>query len=287
MKSVLLHPSISNNINNNYDKKHNNNNYNNDNGNNNNLNNENCDWPRCSCMKCIIRRERSQRKGNYQFSSMGTIYMNDFEEKKTVVSPNFLNRSIRNNFEESYNKHLPNSLMSTMKFDFKQPFKVKPDNDIYVKNKINPFPFCGRSSYKATYGNYGSASNGNEPKENLPFIKVPFRGKSNYEDDYKEYKEDIYSNRDGNMKINCSLEFKGYMSPQSLNKEQYKPADFSKKYYFSEKRFSKNIQEKGSILAAKYHDADSSSYNNFFKKKIINCKLGNFLNNKGVGYMQL
>jgi len=279
MKSVLLDRSISNNINNNYNNIYNNN------INNQNLNNENCDLPRCSCMKCIIRRERSQRRGNYQFSSMGTIYRNDFEEKKTVIAPNFYNRSITNNFEGSYKKHLSNGLMSTMKFDFK-PFKVKIDDDNYVKNKMNPYPFWGRSSYKATYGIYGSASNGNEPKENLPFIKVPFRGKSNYEDDYKKYKEDIYSNRDPNLKIDCSLEFKGYMSPQSLTKEQYRPADFSKKYYFSPKRI-KNVQEKGSIVAAKYHDLESSSYDNFFNKKIDNCKLGNYLHNKGVGYMQL
>jgi hypothetical protein len=249
--------------------------------------NENSEWPKCSCMKCIIRRERTQRKGNYQFSSMGTNYMNEYEEKKMISSPKYFNRSNRNCFDGTYKKHLSSGLMSTMKFDFK-PYKVKLDEDNSEKFKLNSFPFWGNSSYRSTFMNYGSASNGNDPKEKLPFIKIPFRGKSNYLDNFKKYENDVYSNRDSSLPINCSLGFKGYMSPQSVKMEQFQPADFVKQdYYFSPKRSFKATREKATIIPAKYHDADSTTYENFFNEKNNNCQLENFLHSKGAGFMQL
>jgi len=238
-------------------------------------------------MKCIIRRERTQRKGNYQFSSMGTNYMNEYEEKKMISSPKYFNRSNRNCFDGTYKKHLSSGLMSTMKFDFK-PYKVKLDEDNSEKFKLNSFPFWGNSSYRSTFMNYGSASNGNDPKEKLPFIKIPFRGKSNYLDNFKKYENDVYSNRDSSLPINCSLGFKGYMSPQSVKMEQFQPADFVKQdYYFSPKRSFKATREKATIIPAKYHDADSTTYENFFNEKNNNCQLENFLHSKGAGFMQL
>ena len=242
---------------------------------------EDC-YPSCSCTKCVIRRERTQRKGNYQFSSMGSNYMQEFEEKQIASSPKYFNRSNRNNFDGTYKTHLSSGLMSTMKFDFK-PYKVKLDEDNSEKHKLNSFPFWGKSSYNTNFANYGSASNGNDPLEKLPFIKIPFRGKSNYYDNYKTYKEDVYSNRESNKKINCSLGFKGFMSPESVKSEQFKPADFSQKHYFSPERSYKATREKAMIIPAKYHDANSTTYENFFNNKSRNCKLETYLNNKGVG----
>lgn len=246
--------------------------------------NDKCDLPTCTCMKCIIRRERSQRKGNYKFSSMGTIYMNEFDEKIPISSPKYFNRSNRNGFDGIYKTHLSSCLTSTMKFDFK-PFKVKLEEDNSQKMMINSFPFMGNSSYKSNFANYGSASNGNEPNQKLPFIKVPFRGNSNYLEDFKKYREDVYRNRNKNLAIESTLGFKGIMSPQSLKKEQFQPADFSQGHYFSPERSYKYQREKATIIPAKYHEADST-YENFFDDKTKRCKLQNFLKNKGSSFLQ-
>ena len=246
---------------------------------------KNCDYPNCTCMKCVIRRERSQRKGNYQFSSAGTQYMNEYEEKKYISSPKYFNRSNRNCFDGTYKKHLSSGLMSTMKFDFK-PFKVKLDEDNSNKHNLKSFPFWGKSSYDTNFANYGSASNGNDPKKDLPFIKIPFRGGSNYGDNFQKHKDD-YSDRDSNLKINCSLGFKGYMNPESHKSEQFKPADFTQQHYFSPERSYKATREKATIIPAKYHDADSTSYENFFNEKNKHCKLDSFLHSKGKRFMQL
>lgn len=245
------------------------------------------DYPICSCMKCIIRRERSQRKGNYQFSSLGTNYMKEFKEKKMITSPKYFNRSNRNCFDGTFKQHLSSGLMSTMKFDFK-PFKVKLDEDNSNKRNLKSFPFWGNSSYNSTYANYGSASNGNDPKQNLPFIKIPFRGNSNYIENFKKYKDDVYSNRDPSLPINCSLGFKGFMSPQSVKSEQFPPADFNTQgHYFSPERTYKAVKEKSNIIPAKYHNADSTTYENFFNDKNKNCELESYLQTKGMGFMKL
>lgn len=248
---------------------------------------ENCDLPDCTCMKCVIRRERSQRRGNYQFSSMGTNYMSNYSEKEVVASPKYFNRSNRNNFDGSYKKHLTSGLMSTMKFDFK-PFKVKLDEDNSDKTNLKSFPFFGNSSYKTNFAGYGSPSNGNDPKEDLPYIKIPFRGKSNYLENFKKYKENVYSNRDPNKAIKCSLGFKAFMSPDNTNKKQrFKDFDFKKEIYCPPQKSYKATREKATIIPAKYLDADSTTYENFYNGDNKNCKLESFLHNKGVGFLQL
>ena len=249
------------------------------------LGSEKCELPNCTCMKCVIRRERSERKGNYQFSSMGTTNMNEFGEKNPVSSPKYFNRSNRNSFDGTFKQHLSSGLMSTMKYDFK-PFKVKLDEDNSENRKLKSFPFWGKSSYNSTYANYGSASNGNDPKEKLPFIKVPFRGNSNYIENFKQYKDDVYKNRDPNLAIDCSLAFKGFMSPESVKAEQYRPSDFTQVHYFSPEQSWKRQREKATIVPANYHEADST-YENFYSDKRNECPLKSFLHTKGESFVQL
>ncbi len=146
--------------------------------------------PLCTCGKCIIRRQRNPRQNLYCYKNLTSTYLNDYVRTSTGEAPKYLNRSKRNCFDRSYKEHLPAELMSTMKFDYK-PFKIKLDSNKDDFKKIENLPFYGRTSYNFFFPNYGSASNGNQPKQKVPRIIVPFKGNSNYLENYKKLRTHV------------------------------------------------------------------------------------------------
>lgn len=244
--------------------------------------------PLCSCGKCIIRRQRNPQHNLYSYSkNMGSTYLQDYESKEQTFSPKYLNRSIRNCFEGSYREHLPAGLMSTMKFDFK-PFRIKLEESKAESKLLDSFPFWGKSTYNTFFPSYGSASNGNNAKEKLPRILVPFRGNSNYLENYKKYESEIYRNRDPTMMQTGSLNFKGFMSPETTLRDNFRPIDLKQKHYFSSEKPLKCEKEKTKIIPANYPNGDfKSTYENFYSSSKQDCELARYLTKKGLKTLEL
>jgi len=239
--------------------------------------------PLCSCGKCIIRRQRYPQHNLYSYSkNMGSSYLKDYDLKDKTSSPKYLNRSIRNCFNGSYREHLPAGLMSTMKFDFK-PYRIKLEESKAESKHLESFPFLGRSSYNTFFPSYGSASNGNNPKEKLPNIFVPFRGNSNYLENYKKYESELYKNRDPTLTQVGSLNFKGFMSPESTGRDKFRPIDLNQPHYFSSERPKKCEKERAKIIPANYPNGDQkSTYENFYSPSKQECELAVYLTKKGL-----
>jgi len=248
------------------------------------INGEKVTVPLCSCGKCLIRRQRNPQHNLYSYSkNIASTYLNDYNQKGKTSSPKYLNRSKRNCFEGSYRENLPAGFMSTMKFDFK-PFKVKLEGSKAENRLLNSIPFLGRSSYNTFFPSYGSASNGNILKAKLPRIAVPLRGNSNYLENYKKYESEIYKNRDPTLLQTSSLNFKGFMSPETTLSENFQRIDLKQSHYFSSEKPRKFEKERTKIIPANYPNGDDikSTYDKFFSTSKQNCELAIYLTKKGL-----
>lgn len=244
--------------------------------------------PLCSCGRCIVKRERTTLNPLFPYNKkLGSTYLKDYDQKESLLSPKYFNRSKRNCFDGSYKEHLPAGLMSRMKYDFK-PFKiVLEENKSPVKN-LESIPFWGKSSYNSFFPNYGSPTNGNTEKVILPRIAVPLRGKSNYLDNYKRYEDEVYKNRDPMIVQKASINFKGQLSPDTTLRDTYKPFDYSQKHYFSPDKVKKAEKEKTALIPANYsNDNFKSTYENFFSEKPKSCELATYLKVRGLKNLEL
>ena len=255
------------------------------------LNGEKLTVPFCSCGKCIIRRNRNgNRATKYPYNkNLMSTYNKSHDLKGNGLSAQYFNRSIRNGFEGSYKEHLTAGLMSTMKFDFK-PFLIKLDPSRFESQNLEQIPFFGKSTYSSNFPSWGGASSGNGPKEKLPIINIPFRGNSNYLENYKKFDDDNYKYLSPNYKLGSSLEFKGKILNDSNGKESYKPFEKEKTYYLSLERPKKADKEKAVIIPADYPKSGNfnSTYGVNFRNNLDpNCELAQFLKKSGLNNLEL
>ena len=244
------------------------------------INGEKKTVPLCTCGKCIIRRNRDgNRNSKYPYNrKMGTTYGGDFVKKGKGLSATFLNRSVRNGFDGKYKEHLTSGLMSTMKFDFK-PYLVKNNpnqGDGFDKDQS---PFMGRSTYGSNFPSWGGASSGNGPKEKLPFIEVPFRGGSNYSDNYKNFDPQ----NTGILRQGSSLGFNGKKLNDSNARESYQGLETP----FSMEKPKKTDKEKAVIIPADYPKEFGSTYGNSYGGYDSNCDLAVYLKKSGMKNLEL
>ena len=247
------------------------------------INGEKLTLPLCSCGKCIIRRNRDgNRNSKYPYNrNMGSTYTNAFQKKGKGLSAPYFNRSIRNGFDGKYKEHLTSGLMSTMKFDFK-PFLIKLDPNRGDNIDLENTPFYGRSTYGFNFPSWGAASSGNGPKDKLPLISVPFRGDSNYLENYKPFDEDGYKNSP-QFKQYASIAFRGRILNDSNNMESYQ----GRNNPFSMEKPKKYNKEKGIIIPADYPKEFGSTYGGSFGEFNNNCELANYLKKSGMKNLEL
>lgn len=232
--------------------------------------------PLCSCGKCIIRRTREKLKGNYSYNEkMSSTYDDYHDEKGLGNSAKYFNRSKRANFDVSHKEHLPSLLISTMKFDFK-PYKVKLDADKKDMVKINTMPFFGNSTYSSFFPNW-NCSQQNIPKDELPYLKIPFRANSTYGDNFYKKRAQIPKFKPIN-----NLQFKGkfYGQPD----EKFK--DFDKNAYLTDAA-NKSLNEKSKIIPADYPKKFDSTYRSEFNEGDNDCNLRKFLKESGMKNLEL
>jgi hypothetical protein len=232
--------------------------------------------PLCSCGYCIIRRDREgNRNTKYPYNrSMATTYTNSFQKKSNGVSAPYFNRSVRNAFDGKYKEHLTSGLLSTMKFDFR-PFMIKLDSCKNDGNYIENTPFFGRSTYGCNFPSWGGATCGNGLPPKLPLIPVPFRGNSNYAEQYKPFGEVKLSSPE--KRPTCSLEFRGRILNDSNSKESYQ----IRSNPFSAEKPKRYDKERTFNLQADYPKDFNTTYGGSFGNVHNKCELANYLKRSG------
>ena len=245
------------------------------------INGEQMIVPLCSCGKCILRRNRDgNRSSKYPYNrNLGSTYTNSFQKKGKGNSAPYFNRSVRNGFDGKYKEHLTSGLMSTMKFDFK-PYLIKLDPNRGDNLDLESTPFYGRSTYDSNFPSWGGASSGSGPKPKLPLIPVPFRGGSNYTDNYRPYDEHKNSPE---LTQFSSLGFNGKILNNSNGRESYKPVDKP----FNMENQKKYDKERAVILPADYPKEFGSTYGDSFGNFKSDCELANFLKKSGMKNLEL
>jgi len=245
--------------------------------------------PLCTCGKCIVKRIRKDNFESFPYNkNLSSAYTSDFDWKNNRQVPKFYNRSKYSGFEGSYKEHLPTGLMSTMKFDFK-PFKVKMEDKQVEEHKILSVPFFGRTTYSTNYPSWGAASVGSRDRVELPEIKVPLRGNSNYSENYIKYDKDFYKKRD-QLLSKSTLEFYGKFNPDTTFKTSFKPVDFNQPHYFNRERMTKTkVEGKSSLIPAEFPKSNfeslySQSYVDFKDKR---CALSEYMKRKGIKSLEI
>jgi hypothetical protein len=221
--------------------------------------------------------------------NLASTYSGDFDLKDIKRSPDIYLRSKHSGFDGLYKEHLPTGLISTMKFDFK-PFKVKMEDKQQEDFKIMSVPFFGRTTNQANYANWGDISVGNREKVELPEIKVPCRGNSNYLENYINHDPDRYINRVPMNFSKGTLKFYGKLNPETTFNTSFKPVDLNQPHYFNRKRITKTMVEgKSSLEPAKFPNSNieslyAESYIDFKDKM---CQLAEHLRKTGIKCLEI
>lgn len=144
--------------------------------------------PQCTCGKCIKRRRFLRKEPELPYVNLSTTYVDHYPPKQRIPDPGYYNRSQHNSHEGEYKPHLPNGFQSTMKGSY-IPHKVevhKPKKEPYI---IYSDPFSSRTTNGQTYIDFGAPEKlpRNDDDEGIPEIKVPFRGETNYNENYIKY----------------------------------------------------------------------------------------------------
>jgi len=234
---------------------------------------ESCEVPYCSCKKCI---DRSLSKGiftNFPYNpSISSAYGGDFDWKTNQNSPNIYNRSKHTGFEGAYRENLPTSLISTMKFDYR-PFRVNLEEKEKEQQEVFSVPFIGRSTYQTRFPRWGDTMVTAKEKANIPEIKVPLGGDSNYKEKFINYPTNFYKKRDILNTKHSSLNFFGKINPETSYGSSYKPINFNQPHYFQKQKYTKYTAEGKSVLEpAKFPKSNfqslySQSFQDFSNKK--------------------
>jgi hypothetical protein len=233
--------------------------------------------PLCSCGKCLIRRDREgNRNTKYPYNrSMETTYTNSFQKKTNGISAAYFNRSVRNAFDGKYKEHLTSGLLSTMKFDFR-PFMVKLDPCKNEEYNLENKPFYGRSTYDCNFPSWGISTCGHGPNSKLPLIQVPFRGNSNYAEQYRHYGYDYKASPEIKIK-SSTLEFRGKILNESNAKESYQ----ARSNPFSMEKPKRYDNQRNFNLQADYPKEFNTTYGGSFGNVSSRCELANYLKKSG------
>lgn len=245
--------------------------------------------PICVCGKCIVKRMRNDVLQKFPYGkNLGSTYNLEFDWKSNQKNPDFYNRSKHSGFEGVHREHLPTGLMSTMKFDYK-PFKVKSEEKKQQEHKVFSVPFFGRTTNNIMYPSWGTSSSSNNDKTDLPQIKVPFRGNSNYTENYMKHDPMFYKKRD-QIVPKATLDFYGRFNPDTTFNTSFRKVDFNQPHYFNHERITKTIVEgKSSFVHANFPKSNfeslySQAYVDYNDKK---CPLADYLNKNGHKYLEI
>ena len=243
--------------------------------------------PQCSCGKCIVRRLRKDFFTSIPYSrNLGSTYTIDYPWKSRIKDPGYYNRSMHTGFDNSYKEHLPNGMLSEMKAQYtpKQPDafnNFRYSTEVYIK------PFIGRSMNEVMFPNWGAVTSTRKEDVKLPEINVPFRGSSNYVDNYVKYPDKHYASRDPLNFAKATLKFYGNIKPDTTYKTSYKPIDYNQSHYFS-----KDKEENPNLKSIAFVNPEEMGINTTYKEHYIKyeddtCKLRKYLNSIGMKYLVL
>lgn len=251
--------------------------------------------PKCTCGKCLVKRLRKEHFLSYPYSkNLGTTYSGDYT-KKPAMKPNwkddFYNKSKQNGFDGCYREHIPTSLISTQKMDFR-PFTVKAKEFEPKRQVIHGGPFFGNTTYNNFYKNWGPFSDRKAPIEKLPDIKVPFRGNTNYRENYIKYPKDNYDSKDTLIYPKSTLEFYGKLNPDTTYGCDYLPIDFNQPHYFNKDQFLNKAKfENSSFVPAEF---PPSNFESLYKTDYVDrfkddgmCELRKWLNARGKAVLEI
>jgi hypothetical protein len=242
--------------------------------------------PQCTCGKCIVRRLRKDWFTSLPYSkNLGTTYTIDYPWKTRIKDPGYYNRSMHNGFENSFKEHLPNGMLSEMKAQYTPK---KTDESIYnkVPTEIYSTPFIGRSTYEVKYPNWGAISAGHKGENvKLPDINVPFRGNSNYTENYVKFPEQYYASREPLNFAKATLKFYGNIKPDTTYRTSYKPVDFNQPHYFPKEKDENPNLKSIAFLNPETGNLDTTYREHYIKYEDGICKLRKYLNSIGMRYL--
>lgn len=253
--------------------------------------------PRCTCGKCIVRRLRKEHFLSYPYNKgLKSCYKNDYTPhplSRSLNDPKLnYNKAKGSGFDGVYKDHIPTSLLSTHKMDYK-PFKVDYEEPQPQKHEIEKAPFFGNSTYRTYYNGWGSTLEDKLPLEKLPEIKIPLRGKSNYKESYPKWPTENYLPNNLQIIPKSNLEFFGKINPETTYGNNFQPVDFNQPHYFNkDDRKNKQNSEKTNFVPAEFPPSNfESTYANStgaYPKDLDEiCKLRQFLNRKGMKYLEI
>lgn len=194
---------------------------------------ENClDIPLCTCGKCIVKRNKKDHFVSLPYSSkLASIYQNDFNWKNPRVFKTDYLKANHSAMENSLRKNIPGCLVTTNKIAYK-PFKVSLEGIQPKTHKVENIPFYGSTTYENTHINFGSTrlAKGIELEPNN--VKVNFRGKSMYTQDYRPHDKEDYMKKDTYIYYKPTLKFVGEVSGETDYNQNFLPVDLKQPEYF-------------------------------------------------------
>lgn len=243
--------------------------------------------PPCTCGKCIVRRLRKDFFTSFPYNkNLGSTYTIDYPWKTKIKDPGYYNRSMHTGFENQFKEHLPNGLISEMKSKY-LPYKVDLDHLKKDPAKIYSIPFIGRSTNEVMFPNWGAITSEKKEEVKLPDINVPFRGKSNYSENYVKYPDNFYAGREPLNFAKATLKFYGNIKPDTTYRTSYRPVDFNQPHYFpTEKDVNPNLKS----FAFLPPDFPPDNFDTSYRTSYVNyedkmCKLRQYLNARGLRYL--
>jgi hypothetical protein len=234
--------------------------------------------PQCTCGKCIVRRLRKNEDPSIPYNKdLQSIYTSDYPAKRPIKDKGFLNKAKLTGFDNQYKETLPGGLVSTMKGDY-VPYDVKLDNPKKTQYDIYTGPFTGPTTNEVNYLNWGST--GSEPIKSTTFpdIKIPLRGKSNYNENYIKYPTGSYKPRDP-IKSTDSQKPHGKLADDTTYNTDYIPHDSRNEKF-------KPLQNTNFITADNPPDNFDTTYRiNYIDYDDKMCRLRKYLNARGMRYL--
>ena len=243
--------------------------------------------PQCTCGKCIVRRLRKDFFTSFPYSKdLGSTYTIDYPWKTRIKDPGYYNRSMHTGFENSYKEHLPNGMISEMKSKY-LPYKIDLDHLKKDPAQIYSIPFIGRSTNEVMFPNWGSITSEKKEEVKLPDINVPFRGNSNYLENYVKYPDKFYQGREPLNFAKATLKFYGNIKPDTTYRTSYKPVDFNQPHYFPK---DKDVNPNLKSFAFMPADFPPDNFDTTYRRAYVDyedkmCKLRQYLNARGMRYL--
>ena len=238
--------------------------------------------PQCTCGKCIVRRLRENNWDTFPYNkNLATTYTTDYPWKTPIKDPGYYNRSMHNGFEDQYKEHLPNGMTSEMKAKY-IPFEIEKDNGNKEPIKIYSTPFIGTTTNEIEYPNWGAITSEPTDEVKFPDIQIPFRGSSNYADNYKKYPDQYYQMREPLKFAKDNLKFAGELNPNTTYNTEYTP----KQMVDNNADKNPNLTSYAFVPCENAPDNFDTTYRtHYVPYEDGMCKLRKYLNARGMRYL--